>query len=522
MAKRSSLKHVIPALSFLVACFSGVGLAASKAPQVVLGNSHIVGQFASTEPEVAEFLGLRYAQAPLGEWRWQPPRPAVLPEGQVPATAFGAACVQSDYNAQWYADVAQHFGFHGQPVRTPPVSEDCLFLNIWSPDTRAQAPKPVMVWIHGGSNKAGWGFEPNYLGHTLAAAEDVVVVSINYRLGVFGFFDFPGRQGATNFALLDQIAALQWLQKHIRAFGGDPKNVTLFGESAGAANIGYLMTSPVAGHLFHRAISQSGGFQLREWRNQGSLADMGRQLAQALPGQPGDLAALKAQTADALLTVQENQLKEFYFRAQAGQPELPLSSGAFFRSQTVPVDLLIGTNANEWYMYNQDDDQAVARALATLPQALRAPLQQRLAGLTDNRHAQDQLAMLTDMICPAYFMAAQTQLSQRQAWVYRFERVREGPGGAALLAYHGAEIPYVFNSHDHWLTSTDADATLSRAMMRYWANFARTGNPNDADLPAWPAYRAAAPQILRLDSKLRASAASDTELCRTMNPILWH
>ena len=493
---------------------------ANRAPAITLGETKITGLYPEKDTQVAAFLGLPYAQAE----RWRAPIEQPLAKGAINAQTFGPACMQTDYNADWYADVAAAFGFQGRPVRTPAVSEDCLFLNIWTPTLKPAQAKPVMVWIHGGSNKAGWSQEPNYLGHKLAAQEDVVVVSINYRLGLFGFFDYPNRASddrATHFALLDQIAALEWIQHHIAAFGGDPANVTLFGESAGAADIGYLITSPVAGHLFQRAISQSGGFQLRNWEGQGTLRERGSLLAEQLGDSSQSLDTLRALPAEQLLQHQQAVLSGFDLRAEPGQPELPYSSGDFFRNQVSQVDLLIATNANEWYMYNQDHPEAVERDLASLPETLHQPLRERLAGL-DNRHAQDQLSTLTEMTCAGYFMAASTAKAGKQAWVYRFDRVREGPGGDALLAYHGAEIPYVFNTHDHWLETREADLKVTAAMMRYWANFARTGNPNDPSLPNWPSFTALAPAIMLLQETPSASPAPDAALCAQMDTLLWH
>lgn len=212
--------------------------------------------------EVLRFSGIRFADAPVGDWRWRKPRPVDRPPADVPmdATTWPPACVQDDGNVEWYQDVAAAFGQPREAApKRPDTAEDCLFLNIWTPDERAQLP--VMVWIHGGANVNGWSFEPNYRGRELAAM-DAVVVSIQYRLGVFGFLAHPALSAESphtssgNYGILDQIEALRWIQANIAGFGGDPDNVTLFGESAGAGDIAYLLLSPLAEGLFHRAISQ--------------------------------------------------------------------------------------------------------------------------------------------------------------------------------------------------------------------------------------------------------------------------
>lgn len=494
----------------------------AQPPNVFLGDTRVVGAEEIAAPGVVAFKGIPYAQAPTGQRRWRPPVPLVLAQDEMDATAFAPACMQSDYNARWYADVAAAFGVEQVPVQTPTVSEDCLYLNIWSPDLQPEQPLPVMVWIHGGSNKAGWAYEPNYLGMHLAKAENLVVVSINYRLGVFGFFDLPGRSADdadTNFALLDQIAALNWVQQHIAAFGGDPASVTLFGESAGAANIGYLMASPKAKGLFQRAISQSGAFQLLDLREKQDLTEMGQQLQAALSPETDGIDGLRKLPAQQLLDFQESQLKDFSFRARAGSAEMPVNNGDFFRTGKVVVDLLIGSNADEWYMYLSDDEVVLAKMLDALPGQLQAQAKARINGL-DNVRAQDVLSTLQEMRCPGYFMAAQVAASGMQAWVYQFDRVRAGEGGRALGAYHGAEIPYVFNSHDAWLSTAAADHQLTQRMMRYWANFARTGNPNDESLPEWPAYTAKQPRILHLDNDSTAATAPDIEFCTTLQAEL--
>ena len=471
---------------------------------------------------VASFKGIPYAAPPLGALRWAAPRPATPTKGVRDATRFAPGCFQDDYNTVWYRQVGRAFAADPDRFQDPPFSEDCLYLNVWTPSLAATEPQPVLVWIHGGSNKAGWSFEPNYDGENLAANGNVVVVTIAYRLGVFGFFSHPSLRGSpapANFGLLDQIAALHWVRQHIRAFGGDPTRVTVAGESAGAADIGYLLASPLARGLFARAISQSGGYRLGSIAALGETEQAGVTLSHALPGQPGvaDMRRLPAAT--------------IWRTAKAALPKLeygPVVDGrsvreplaAAYATHGIGVDLLIGSNENEFYMYASDALTA-QELLAKVPVAARSELGALAAAQPTARHAQDRVDTLVRMGCPPYVMAEQARATGHGAWVYRFARVRPGAGGEALLAYHGAEIPYVFDTHDGWFTNDSAEPELTRLMQGYWARFVRTGDPNGGDAPAWPRWSGSDPVLIRLDATTRAEPAPDADLCRRLAPILY-
>ncbi|MCY3838722.1 MAG: carboxylesterase family protein [Gammaproteobacteria bacterium] len=263
----------------MVPRFMRIALAATVAGVFAWGAEDLnhVGTpvLAKTGTEVLRFSGIRFAQAPIDDWRWREPRPADPPtNGPVDATRWPPTCMQDEGNVDWYRGVAAAFGQPAEVAPTrPDAAEDCLFLNVWTPDVDGQMP--VMVWIHGGANVNGWSYEPNYRGRELAAL-GAVVVSIQYRLGVFGFLAHPALSAESpnassgNYGILDQIEALRWIQANIHRFGGDPGNVTVFGESAGAGDIAYLLLSPLARGLFHRAISQSGGWPADQRR---TLAD---------------------------------------------------------------------------------------------------------------------------------------------------------------------------------------------------------------------------------------------------------
>ena len=249
------------------------------------------------------FLGVPFAQPPVGALRWAPPQPLQMTQGIYQADTFAPACMQGDHIAKWYQNVAADFGGDPTLIKQPKVSEDCLYLNLWRPVQDKENPQalPVIVYIHGGSNKAGWSYEPNYIGHNLAA-KGVIVVSIAYRVGVFGFFSHPSLVPA-NFGLLDQVAALQWVTDNIENIGGDSQKITVMGESAGANNIDYLMVMPSSKGLFSKVIHQSGGSSLTNRSVREAHLALGHVFAQQTVGDDVDdpIRAMRQLPADTIL-----------------------------------------------------------------------------------------------------------------------------------------------------------------------------------------------------------------------------
>jgi para-nitrobenzyl esterase len=498
-----------------------------KAPPVVNSVAgEWLGSWSGANDTIAAFRGIPFAQPPVGVLRWRAPLPAIV-QGRQDATEYAPACVQGSGMVDWYADVAAVFGAGPEVVGRPAaVSEDCLYLNIWSPRLKAGEKLPVMVYVHGGSNVGGWSYEPNYVGENLAA-RGVVVVSISYRLGPFGFFAHPALdngpgQAAANFALLDIRAAFEWVSANIGAFGGDPENITGFGESAGAFDLVDLMLAELAAGkggqpLFRRVISQSIGGPVLNRRTLADEQDVGVFLAGELGMGPGASAdQLRAIPAQALLEATETLPGGHYFSAVVDgvtMPRHPLD--VLTHARAGGVDLMIGTNADEWYMY---------LAQGTTPQdvedwlAKHAPRQK--AGLRDaiaDEHvARRQLDLLTtafEMLCPSRFLAAQLDAAGGRSWVYFFTRQRAGTGGEQLGAYHGAELPYVFDRHDSWLPVEVADSRLTAAMMDYWVQFARSGDPNLGGQPAWPAYSAQEPAVMELGERMGILDTGPAEIC---------
>jgi para-nitrobenzyl esterase len=506
----------------LVAPSTGAAVPAVESPRLQVNGETLAGAPSPT-PGVDAYLGLPFAEPPIGGLRWRAPVDFVGRGGTRATTAFAPACMQSMRILDWYRGMAERFGAGRSVFPDLAVSEDCLYLNVWAPRRRGEGPLPVMVFVHGGSNRSGWSYEPNYHGHRLAA-EGAVVVTIAYRLGVFGFFSHPqlaGEGGAqANFGLLDQVAALRWVQRHIGAFGGDPGRVTLFGESAGGGDIAALMLSPAARGLMHRAIIQSGGdFGWPGIRTLEAEQARGLELARAFdPERPPDLAALRRIDAQRLLEVGERVFSKHYHAPVVdGVIVTGQLRGQLARGDWPLRQLMIGTNANEYYSADRRGagDAAIDAALAAADVLSTAEARAALRSTPDAADAIDRLTTADSMLCPAQLLATAVARSQRPVWMYHFTRVREGSAAAELRAYHGAELPYVFGTHDAWLPTSADDGRLTREMMRAWLRFAATGSPEGVAGPAWPAFGTGqGARVLRLDAATTLVEAPEPALCR--------
>jgi para-nitrobenzyl esterase len=502
----------------------------AQAPTVSANGEHLDGLWANGEEDVAEFLGIPFAAPPVGELRWRAPQPHEARSGRQAATQFAPACMQGPHIVDWYARVAAAFGAGRDEIGNPNgVSEDCLYLNVWTPNLPASGTSerlPVMVWFHGGSNKGGWSYEPNYLGAKLAA-RNVVVVTTAYRLGPFGFFSHPSLADSqpgepiANFGFLDQIAALEWVRAHIESFGGDPDNVTCFGESSGAGDLGNMFVTNI--DLCRQIIAQSpgGSYALRK-----TLADAqanGLRIAAELNIENDDAAAhrLRAVPAREIIAAADTALPGHYFDVVTDDKtlvEAPLES--LDRQQQSKISFLIGTNRDEWYMYLDEDTarEDIGNWLAEHAPGYATELQEQVADEADPRRALDKIRTARNMRCPARRVAARINATGGRAWIYHFTRQRAGPGGEKLGAYHGTEIPYVFGTHDDWLPVEAIDIELTDAVMDYWVQFARSGDPNLPGLPDWPVYTAEEPAVLELGEQIRAITPVDAALCLWLGP----
>ncbi len=505
--------------------------AAQAAPRVVLGNVFYDGD---TQQGISSFLGIPYAKAPVGDLRWKPPVPAQPLPGAHKAVNFGAACIQSDRLQQWLKGIATVFGTADKVVAdTIKVSEDCLYLNIWTPAVNG-AQAPVMVWIHGGSNLNGSGAESLYDGSELAS-HGVVVVTVNYRLGILGFMAHPDlvaespNHSAGNYGLLDQIEALRWVRQNIRAFGGDPKKVTVFGESAGSIDIIHLMASPLARGLFDQAITESGS-PMGRMSTVAMAAGFGRQFAKALgvDTAQNQLKAMRAKSAADILAAQNN----FQALVLATGPTVDgwvltdVTARVFERGEQAKVPLMTGTNALEMTTlrgYLPQFPRTISGyrqwAGGTLGAATDSVLRYYPAA-ADSLVDDAAIRLTTDlfMTCPTRISTRAMKSSGRKTFLYQFTRVI--PGGEKLGAYHAAEIGYVFGNKLPWLPQQPADLQLSKAMMGYWTRFAATGDPNGRGAVEWFPYGSGKDYYLELGVPIVARTDLRKDACDAMDPPL--
>ena len=503
------MRVLLVALSLLLA-------ACARPPSVNVAGERLVG---ARDGNTIAFLGMPYAEPPLGDLRWQAPRPLTSTQPERDATRFAPACMQTMRILDWYRDVAETFGGSRAYYPDLEISEDCLYLNVWTPSLDRDELLPVMVWIHGGSNVSGWSYEPNYHGRALAE-EGVVLVSVGYRVGLFGFMSHPDLdpdKPVANFGLWDIIAALQWVQANIERFGGDPGRVTLFGESAGAHNVVTLMVAEPAKGLFHAAIAQSTtAVDLGDAPLDVAL-ERGARLA-GLMGFNGEDALTKLRAAPA------DELLERFVESVSTDYESPVIDGQLLKEHpwdivqsedfsTVP--LIIGTNADEWRDYvdanvTREDVVRTAMRLSNIDSTIAL---QAVSDESNPRRAIDRLTTADEFLCTSQALAARITETGGEAWMYYFSRVREDPGGEILGAYHGAEYPYVFDTHDSYMRTTDWDEALSDIMQSYWIAFAKSGDPNVEDRVPWQRFQPTGYPVIEFGDSVRIVEPPESALC---------
>ena len=508
-------------LSIVGACTDTVKGGADNSPRLTLNDTSVIVGKLAEGGRTESFLGVPFAQPPVGDLRWLPPQLLAKSSAAPQKNEFPAACMQGDHIAKWYKNVAAGFGGDPDLIKHPEVSEDCLYLNIWRPATEAQSAEmlPVIVYIHGGSNKGGWSYEPNYIGHNLAS-KGVIVISIAYRLGVFGFFSHPTLEHS-NFGLLDQVAALQWVNENIVALGGDAEKITVMGESAGANNIDHLMTMPSSKGLFSRAIHQSGGSSLTNRSIRKAHLQLGEAFANFTLGDDANkpLEGMRQLSADAILSAANEIYQNHYFDPVVdGMSVMEPIMSTIKAGEMHVVDLLIGSNDDEWLMYTDDNPDIDGWLKTEAPPLTADNLKALLKDETDNRRISDLLRTAKYYVCPSLVLAKETAKLGNKAWVYHFTRQREGELAATMGAYHGAELPYIFDTHDDWLPTVEADHRLTNIMQTYWINFATTGNPNQLDFPMWPNYSPENPNTQSLGDVLFSSDHPSQKLCEFLAP----
>jgi para-nitrobenzyl esterase len=452
----------------------------------------------SVSEGVISFKGIPYAAPPVGELRWRPPQPAAKWSGVREANAYGHDCMQLPFPS----DAA--------PLGTTP-SEDCLVLNVWAPEQRT-GKLPVLVWIYGGGFVNG-GSSPAVYDGTQFAKRGLVFVSFNYRVGRFGFFAHPAltresKDGILgNYGYMDQIAAMKWVQRNIAAFGGDPHQVTVFGESAGGGSVHMLMTSPMAVGLFQRAVVESGGGRallpstgLHEGKQgRPSAEDIGVAFAKKnrITGDDSEalkkLRALPAETVvDGLNMASMGPAASTYPGPMIDGKVTTAAAEALYRQgkyQHVPM--IVGANSMDiGFAHASTVDEVFAPFGANSEAAKRAYNADQSTNVREvgMKVAADQL-----MIEPARFVAQTLSSQGGSVWEYRFAYVANSMRSQWSGAPHATEIPYVFDTvkakYGDQLTSEDE--SIAQQTNKYWANFALTGDPNGAGLPRWPRYSSA-------------------------------
>jgi para-nitrobenzyl esterase len=476
----------------------GASITAHADPLVVKTAQGKVSGKTISGGRVRAYLGLPYAAPPTGNLRWAAPQPPAKWRGERDATKFGSYCVQG----RVYEDMV---------FQDSQASEDCLFLNVYVPaDANAKSKLPVMFWIHGGGYSGGGSNEPRHNGDFLPQ-KGVVLVTINYRLGVLGFLataDLASEQNgsAGNYGLMDMVAALRWVKVNIGKFGGDPTNVTIFGESAGSFAVSTLMASPMAKGLFAKAIGESGGALGKTLLTYDSLAEREAKDSQWVAGlNVKSLAGLRALSAQ---TITDAAKKSNFPPDIDGKLLVEPVAEIYAAGRQAHVPLLSGWNADESVSaasramtVEQWKTMAANRFKDRADEFLRL-----YPGDTDAQAARSAIDYASDNFIALgtwRWMEAHRKTGDAPVYRYHFELAatpsKYHPG---TFAFHSDDIEYVFGALDTrpgWKVSAD-DRKLSDEMMTYWTNFAKTGDPNGGGLPNWPKYNDAGYPLLHLNT----------------------
>jgi para-nitrobenzyl esterase len=473
----------------LVGVIANLGFAQQAAPVKIEG-----GLVQSTnEDGLTIYRGIPFAAPPVGDLRWRAPQPAAKWDGVLPTTKFGPSPIQGTRTGS-------------------SMSEDCLFLNVWTPAKSANDKIPVLVWIYGGGFSAGSTSDRNYSGEKLAK-KGVVFVSINYRVGQLGFLAHPELSAETtnhvsgNYGLLDQIAGLQWVKKNIAAFGGDPDKVTIFGESAGGISVSMLCASPLAKGLFEGAVSESGGSFGPPSRNNAPGENM-KPLADAEQAGEAYAKAAGVSSIAELRKISPDKLPAS--RGLGGS--WPIVDGwvipddqykLYSAGKYNDTPILVGYNSDEGASFSppKTPEDYIASTKARYGKFADDLLQAYPAGSNTVLKTARDLTRDTTFGWHTWIWARlQSQSGKSKVFYYYFDQHPEYPDGSPRAGYgssHGAEVSYVFehlNSRSPQTTKTDLE--ISDAMSTYWVNFAEHGDPNGDSVPAWPAFSDSSPQVM--------------------------
>lgn len=528
--------------AFLPACSSSSGddgaqagsggAAPVAAPLEVTTEQGVVA--GAVSGKTRSFLGLPYAAPPIGANRFRPPQPAASRSGKLDAKAAGPKCPQFQSSLG-----------SGPAKLDEAANEDCLSLNVWAPAMIA-TPRPVMVWIHGGGYQSGAGSEPVYEGTLLSEAGDVVVVTLNYRLGPLGFAahpalsaEDPAHPTSGNYGLLDQRAALAWVKQNIAAFGGDPANVTLFGESAGAMSVCMHLVSPASAGLYQRALTESGICPIFPLPNKDFALAQGKVLADAVGCKGDDVAirsCLRQKTPGELTTALPLRKEIIFGEGVSWGPsvdgvELPDQPKAILAAKKqAKVPLLLGSNADEGTLFIKvlgahfPDAASLESTLAT---AFSPAFATALAARYEFGTAKDLDAVAIQLlgdafVCDARRTARLHEAAGNPVFLYHFTHTY-AVAIAGLGSFHSAELPFVWGNPYLFSNLKEDELPLSEAMQGYWTRFAASADPNTnapAGTIAWPKYAAATDQHLTLDLSIASGAGLRKDACDWLDKTL--
>lgn len=518
-----SLTTLASSTLVLAACGGGSEPVFPVNKTVLTASGYIVGNERDGNG-ILNFKGIPYAAAPIGDLRWKAPQPVM---------GWAAPRETKQYGNKCWAN-----GTPAPVVADPAVSEDCLFLNVWSGAQTTNERRPVMVWIHGGGFQFGTSGDPRWEGANLAK-KGVVVVSMNYRLGVFGHLaraDLSAEsegQSSGMYGLQDHLAVLKWVKNNIGSFGGDPNNITLMGESAGAHAVGMLSASPLAAGAFHKAIGQSGAFWESEFGPLPSRAaseQKGQNLGTSLGA--NNIAAMRAIPALQLAQVTNAAAAPF------PKPFGPNLDGyvlteepavRFVAGRQNEVPLLVGQNVAEGNIFAVPGRALpntaaglTAKATAVFGAGNVPAFAALYPSATDAQAAASSIQLLGDMIIGLQtwtWGTTQKLTGKSPVYSYYFKQT----SGYTPLAIHVSEVPYVFQNlvpkgtPTAPITAGAQDQALSDAMSSYWTNFAKTGNPNQSGLPVWPEYSGAGGSVMGLGTSVAAEPENFTARYQFLN-----
>lgn len=488
------MKKLLPLLYFIliVSC-------SEKALETIEVTGGEISGTTSADGAINIYKGIPYAAPPVGDLRWKAPQPAQPWEGVLECTAFGASPMQGDPVpfSMWSKEYL---------IEDEPISEDALTLNVWTGAKSAEDKLPVVVWIYGGGFSSGGTNVPIYNGESFAR-EGVVFVSLNYRVGVFGFFAHPEltaespNNASGNYGIMDQVAGLEWVKENIAAFGGDPENITIAGQSAGAMSVNTLVASPLTKGLFDRAIPQSGAM-LTGGQMTLAQAEAAGQKAMEQMGATS-ISALRGLSAEELMKMQ--------------MPRGPYIDGYVLPKQIIDifeakeqnkVDLLTGWNEDEGFTLGPIvGAEAYQERIKSQYADSAEEYLQYYPGSTDEEAEKSQYEAGRDVTFGVQnykWATMQAEQGGTNVYVYNFTRDVPGEGEYADYgAFHTGEVPYAYDNLEFvnrpW---EETDRQLEKAMSTYWLNFIKMGNPNGADLPTWPKYTTADKQIVFLGDEV--------------------